>query len=387
MNEIVSLHKKEYGSEPEVITSAPGKINLLGEYTEFSEGYVLSVAIDRYVQVAVSRRDDNSLRFYSVNYDERKKTTISNLKKKREDRWANYPKGVISSLLRIGCILKGVDITIWGDIPEGIGLASSSAMAIALTVALKKLFQLNLTDVQVIEAARQSESVFLGQKTGISSFLLAYYAREGQAMFLDTRSLGYEYIPLNFDTHCFLITDTKIPPSLIEIDDEIDYYEDFRKIVAALSSSKKSGSSLRDFTRKDLSLSIEGINEDTRRRSMHILDENQRALDMKVALEQGDMNLCGRLMSRSHDSLRNQFDVSCPELDWLVKRAQETPGVAGSRLTGRGFGGCTVTLIEKDKISTYEEHLEEYDRIFGFKAEDFVCVASPGVKIIYPEER
>lgn len=386
MDEIFSLHKKEYGTEPEVITSAPGKINLMGEYTEFSEGYVLSVAIDRYVEVAVSRRNDNSLRFYSVNYDERKKTTISNLKKKREDRWANYPKGVISSLLRIGCILKGVDVTIMGNIPEGIGLASSSAMAIALTVALKKLFELELTDVQVIEAARQSESVFLGQKTGISSFLLAFYARAGQAMFLDTRSLEYEYIPLDFGDKVFLITDTRIPPSLIEIDDEIDYYEDFRTIVEALSS-RKTGSSLRDFTKSDLSLSISGVSEDTRRRSMHILDENQRVLDMKGALEQGDMILCGRLLSRSHDSLRNQFDVSCPELDWLVKRAQETQGVYGSRLTGKGYGGCTVTLIDRDKIDTYEEHLEEYERIFGFKAEDFVCKPSPGVKIIYPEER
>ena len=386
MKKIFSLHKEEYGTEPEVVTSAPGKINLMGEYTEFSEGYVLSVAIDRYVEVAVSRRSDNSLRFYSVNYDERKKTTISNLKKKKEDRWANYPKGVISSLLRIGCVLKGVDITIMGNIPEGIGLASSSALAIALTVALKKLFCLELSEVQIIEAARQSESVFLGQKTGISSFLLAYYAKEGQAMFLDTRSLEYEYIPLKFENHSFLITDTRIPPSLIEIDDEIDYYADFRTIVKALSERKSGGSSLRDFTKKDLSLSIDGISEDTRRRSMHIMDENQRVLDMKTHLIQSDMIMCGRLLSRSHESLRNQFDVSCPELDWLVKRAQETQGVYGSRLTGKGYGGCTVTLIENEKISQYEEHLEEYERIFGFKAEDFICKPSMGVKTLFPEE-
>ncbi|MBI9099318.1 MAG: galactokinase [Spirochaetaceae bacterium] len=385
MKEIFSLHKEEYSTEPEVVTSAPGKINLMGEYTEFSEGYVLSVAIDRYVEVAVSRRNDNSLRFYSVNYDERKKTTISNLKKKKEDRWANYPKGVISSLLRIGCILKGVDITIMGNIPEGIGLASSSAMAIALTVALKKLFELELSEVQIIEAARQSESVFLGQKTGISSFLLAFYAKAGYAMFLDTRSLEYEYVQLKFKDHSFLITDTRIPPSLIEIDDEIDYYEDFKTIVKALSA-RKPGSSLRDYSKKDLSLSIDGVSEDTRRRSMHIMDENQRVLDMKVYLEQSDMIMCGRLLSRSHESLRNQFDVSCPELDWLVKRAQETQGVYGSRLTGKGYGGCTVSLIENDKIEIYEEHLEEYERIFGFKAEDFICKPSTGVKIIFPQE-
>ncbi|MDA3811923.1 MAG: galactokinase [Spirochaetaceae bacterium] len=386
MKKIFSLHKEEYGTEPEVVTSAPGTINLMGEYTEFSEGFVLSVAIDRYIEVAVSRRTDNSLRFYSVNYDERKKTTISNLKKKKEDRWANYPKGVISSLLRIGCILKGVDITIMGNIPEGIGLASSSALAIALTVALKKLFELELSEVQIIEAARQSESVFLGQKTGISSFLLAYYAKVGHAMFLDTRSLEYEYIPLEFENHSFLITDTRIPPSLIEIDDEIDYYEDFKSIVKALSLKKSGGSSLRDFSKKDLSLSIDGINEDTRRRSMHVMDENQRVLDMKGFLQQSDMIMCGRLLSRSHESLRNQFDVSCPELDWLVKRAQETQGVYGSRLTGKGYGGCTVTLIDNEKIESYEEHLEEYERIFGFKAEDFICKPSMGVKTIFPEE-
>ncbi len=151
-------------------------------------------------------------------------------------------------------------------------------------------------------------------------------------------------------------------------------------------SSRKPGSSLRDFIKRDLSPSIEGISEDSRRRAMHIIDENQRVLDMKNYLLQSDMMMCGRLLSRSHESLRNQFDVSCPELDWLVKRAQETQGVNGSRLTGKGYGGCTVTLIENNKIKLYEEHLEEYDRIFGFKAEDFRCNPSKGVSIIFPHE-
>jgi len=384
MDTIFALHEGEYGSPPDVIISAPGKVNIIGEHTEYSQGYVLPVAINRSIRVALSARSDNSIRFFSPDYSERKKTSLSNLKYKKEDRWANYPKGVMASLIRIGCAFKGVNITISGDIPVGIGLASSSAVTIATVVGLKKLFDLVLTDIQIIEAARFAEVEFIGIPAGISAPLVAYYAREGHALFLDSRSLEYEHIPLNIEGVELLITDSRLPGNIADSETD-DYIQDMDSCLTGLVS-KKPGHSLRDYEWQDLNQSIPGVEEGARRRCIHVVDENSRVLEARDALIQKDAALLGRLLNRTHESLRDLFEVSCPELDWLVKRALETPGVYGSRKAGEGFGGCTITLINANNIKEYEEHLEEYDRIFGFKAYSFICKPSSGVQILYPEE-
>lgn len=382
MNDLITLHRKEYGCEPEVVVQAPGIINILGEHTDYNEGFVLQAGLNRTVSVAVSRRKDNSLRFFAADFNERKRTTLANLKYKREDRWANYPKGVIEEFLHYGYAIKGVDITITGNIPQSIGLGSSAALGIASAFALKQLYQLTISETQMVQSAYLAETSFMGLDSEITDPLTACIAKKDSLVFLDLRSLKYEYIQFKNSQAKFLITNSNVP--LLSGETELKERKDLCSQCVELLSKRKSGLSLRDYTSQDLKSYMGLIPESTRRICMHVVKENQRVLEAKQYLMSGDLYSVGKLMNRSHESLRDDYEVSCPELDWLVKRAWELDGVYGSRMTGSGFGGCTVTLIKESAIDKYTERLEEYERIFGFNAEAFLCEPSGGVKIVYP---
>jgi galactokinase len=384
MNDLMYMHKAEYGIDPEVIVSASGSVNLMGEHTDYNDGYVLQVAIDRSVYIAVSRRKDNALRFYSADLNERKRTTIANLKYKKEDRWANYIKGVIFEMNQIGFNFKGMDITVSGDIPQGIGLASSSAMEIATATAVKKLFKLSMKDAQIMQSAQLAESSFMGMDTEITDQLVSCVSKAGNALFIDLRKLDYEYIPLKLNDTKILITNSNIP--LASAPAELRERKQQCRDCVSYLNKKKSGSALRDYSVSDLQHSMGIVPEHLRRICLHVVEENLRTLEAKEALKDNDLLTYGKLLNRSHESLRDQYEVSCPEIDWLVKRAWEIDGVLGSRMTGRGFGGCTITLIRDYAIDKYLEKLEEYERIFGFRADYFFCKPSDGVKIVYHQD-
>ncbi len=382
MNELLNLHKREYGCEPEVVIEAPGILNLMGEHTDYNEGFVLQLALNRAVRVAVSRRKDNSLRFFAADFNERKRTTIANIKFKREDRWANLPKGVMEQFIHFGYAFHGIDMTISGNVPQSIGLGSSAALTVATAYALKNLFDLSISETQMVQAAFLAETSFIGNETEITDTLTACVAKKDAVLFLDLRSLKYEFIQFKFPDVKLLVTNSNVPqtPGQNELSD--------RKRICAecveFLSRRKSGQALRDFSVADLKAAMGLIPESTRRMCMHVVQENQRVLDAKQCLMTGDLPALGKLMNRSHESLRDDFEVSCPELDWLVKRAWEIDGVFGSRITGTGFNGCTVTLLRESAIDKYAERLEEYERIFGFTAELFICEPSGGVKILFP---
>lgn len=381
MEEMKKFHESEYGTEPETIAKAPGVINLLGEHTDYFDGYVIQTAINNSVKIAISRRIDNSLRFFAADVGERKKTTIANLKYKREDRWANYIKGVLYEFIQLGYNFKGLDITISGDIPQGIGLGSSAAVGVATALALRELFNFEMTGIQVVQTAYLSESAFIGNAERLTDQFCTYYAEENSAVFLDVRTLEYANIPFSLSEYKLVITNSNVP--VINSEDEInDRRIECQKCLTVLSS-KTQGSSLRDFTQSDLEQSMGKLAESSRRLCLHVVDENQRVLDGKKQLEHKDYLSFGKLLNRSHESLRDNFEVSCPELDWLVKRAAEIDGCAGSRMAGPGFCGCTVSLMREDAFARYDERLEEYDRIFGFQAEYSICEPAGKARVIY----
>ncbi len=376
------FHKTEYEVEAEVISEAPGVINLLGEHTDFSDGYVLQVAINNSVCVSISRRTDNSLRFFAADLGERKKTTIANLKYKREDRWANYIKGVLYEFIQLGHLFKGLDITLSGDIPQGIGLGSSAAIGIATALALRELYSFDISDIQLVQAAYLSESSFIGKSERLTDQFCSYYAEENNAVFLDIRSLEYATIPFSFNEYKLVITNSNVP--LVNSEEEINERRDeCKRCVGLLNNKKSGGTTLRDFGQTELDSGMGILSEASRRLCLHVVDENQRVLDGKRFLEQRDYRSFGRLMNRSHESLRDNFEVSCPELDWLVKRAAEIEGCAGSRMAGPGFCGCTISLMRVDSFEKYDLRLDEYDRIFGFQADYFICEPAAKAKILY----
>ncbi len=378
MCEIISLHRKEYGSKPDVVFGAPGIISLLGEHNDFNEGVLLQFAFDRRVQVAISKRKDNSLRFYAADLNERKRTTVANLKYKREDRWANYPKGVLAEIAEEGYKFKGLNFTIYGEIPKEIGLSSSSALCTATVYALRALYQYPFGDKECVELAMRSETAFIGKSATISVYITSALAKAQNALYIDLRNINYEYIRLRHKGVLLLITVSNVPK--VSSEAEMEYRK--KQCAACLSylDELEEGKALRDFSAEDLKHSMGLVPENTRRLCMHVVRENERVQEAKEALQHNDIVTFGKILNKSHESLRDNYEISCPEIDWLVKRAWEMDEVLGSRLIGAGFGGATITLLREEGIEGYNERLEEYERIFGFPADTIVCEPSPGVQ-------
>lgn len=381
MKELIARHKAEYGCEPEVIASAPGVLNIMGEHTDFSEGFVLMAALNRSCQVAISRRKDNSLRFYAADVHERKRTTLANLKYKREDRWANYPKGILYELMQLGCDFKGLNISFSGDIPQGIGLGSSAALGLGTALAMRELFAYDLDDIRLVQVVYLSESAFLGLPEQITDQFVSCFSRPGQAIYLDLHSLEYKQVTMKLKHGVFLLTNSNVNQNYAK-EELAERYEEALEGIAKLHSGT-GGRAFRDYSEQELKEGVSELSESARRLCLHVAGENRRVKEARLALASGDLTGLGKIMSRSQESLRDNFEVSCPEIDWLVKRAGEVEGCYGSRLIGPGFGGCTITLIEEDALPDYKSRLEEYERIFGFHPDIFVCDPTGGAKILF----
>ncbi|MCL2320212.1 MAG: galactokinase, partial [Treponema sp.] len=346
MMDIGLIHRREYDlednrSEAVVIAEAPGRIHYLGEHGEPQAGLFLSSAIDRYMRVAVSMRKDNSLRFFAADLGERKRTTLVNLKYKREDRWANYIKVAIQIFSDLGYPVKGLNFTIAGDIPQQVGLASSSAIEAAAVMALKGFFQANVTDKELLSRLVASKALFFGKEISPVDYLIAFSAKKDQFLVVDEGSLEAVRIKSPVGKYRLLVMDSRVPR--MGVDEELQQRQADIKKGLAMLAQKKQDASFRDFAATDLVESMGNLPEEIRRRCLHIVQEIRRVNDAEDSLKRGDLPSFTKIISHSHESLRDLYEVSCPEVDWLVKRAQEINGVLASRMTGQGFGGCTYT--------------------------------------------
>lgn len=367
---VTALHLKEYGTQPRVTASAPGKINLGGDFSEPFHGILLSAAINLRVYIAISARQDGLVRFYSREYNERKKTSITNLKFRKEDRWANYPKGALAHFYQLGFETSGIDLTIAGDIPQGIGLASSQALTMASLLAFNEFFGAGQSIKQLIQAAHRTETAFLGQNPGMSAYLVQGFAEAGRLFYLDARSLDFHTLPFAW-TGDLAVINSHVPGS--SFDFSARRSREASESCLKLMTQDRPGKSLRDLTKADLREKVGEVPESSRRRCLHLVEENHRVTEIHDFLQGHDFAAAGKIMNRSHESLRDLYEVSCPEIDWLVKRFQEVPGVAGARMTGEDSGGCVVSLFGPETVARLKPHLEEYERIFGFKAEIRLC--------------
>jgi len=369
MQDIGPTHRAEYelhdNSEQVIIAEAPGRLHYLGEHGEFGAGLFLSSAINRTVQVAVSPRKDNSLRFFAADLGERKRTTLINLKYKREDRWANYIKIAIYILAEAGYSYKGLNFTVAGDIPQQAGLASSTAIETAASIALKKFFKAPITDKELVNKLTRAEADFLGREgVGAVDYLAIFNAKKDHFLVIDEKAGRVAKFKSPYSRYKMLLLDSRVPRMGVE--DELKQRRDDAQRGLELLNKKRQGESFRDYVPSDLLESMGDLREEIRRRSLHIVEENQRIREAVEALQAADMEELSRAIYHSHESLRDLYEVSCPETDWLVKRAQEIEGVAASRMTGSGFGGCTYTFLKESALEQYGKRLEDYERIFGF---------------------
>ena len=391
MLDIGLAHRNEYDLEPGQpslisIAEAPGRVHFLGEQGGLNAGLFLSAAIDRYVRVAVSARKDNSLRFFAADLGERKRSTLINLKYKREDRWANYLKVAIQVFADLGFPVRGLNFTVAGNIPQQIALASSTAMEIAAAMALRGFFNAQLTKQDLVKKLVNTHTVMFGKAVLFVDYLIGLFARKDQFLLVDELSQSIvKKIKSPLSRYQLFFIDSRVPRMGEE--SELDFrLADIQKGLTLLCQ-KQEGASFRDFATTDLMEVMGDFPEKIRRRSMHIVQEFRRIYDAGDALERKELAAFARIIINSHESLRDLYEVSCPEVDWLVKRAQEADGAAAARMTGHGFGGCTYAFIRSDMQEEYKKRLEDYERIFGFRPIVYQVKPASGSRLISVQER
>ena len=361
---------------------SPGRVNLIGEHTDYNGGHVFPCALTLGTYGAARKREDNKIHFYSMNLDsfDVVEAALDDLTNKKEYNWANYPLGVVWAFKEKGhTITSGFDMVIWGNIPNGSGLSSSASLEVLTGVILTDLFEiedLSMTDLALI--GQYSENNFNGCNCGIMDQFAVAMGKKDHAIFLDTSDLSYEYAPCVLDGAKIVITNSKVKHSLVD-----SAYNDRRNECAAALKALQSEldiQALGDLTPEEFEAHKSLIKDEIQlQRAKHAVYENQRTIDAVTALKAGDIERFGKLMNQSHISLRDDYDVSCEEIDILVDLAWKIPGVLGSRITGGGFGGCTVSIVKDESIDTFIETIgKTYLEKVGHEAEFYTVDIGDG---------
>ncbi len=366
--------EKAYARRPTVISVAPGRVNLIGEHTDYSGGLVLPVAIDRSVTVVAAPREDNKLRAFSAQFQARDDQRVDAPRRTGRREWRDYVRGVAWALLDAGYKLLGADLLIDGNVALGSGLSSSAALEVAVAGGLCAISEIELNPVRLALICQKAENQFVGVQCGIMDQLASAAGLANHALLIDCRSLEIEEVPLPFETLGIelVIVDSKLPRRL----DDTPYNR--RRKECSEAARILGVESLRDATIADAAT----LHAPLDRRTRHVVSENDRVQLAVDALRKQDASQLGELMWQSHNSLRDDFEVSCPELDLLVDLARETDGVLGSRLTGAGFGGCTVSVVRADAVDEFRNRVVDmYASKTGGKASMLLCHPSDGLRV------
>ena len=384
---LIQRFKEMYGKEGEVRAYfAPGRVNLIGEHTDYNGGHVFPCALTLGTYGIVRDREDRVLRFYSANFEKLGviETSLDDLIPDKAAGWTNYPKGVMWAFEKRGYQLThGMDILIYGNIPNGSGLSSSASLEVLTGLILKDTFgfeQVSMIDVALI--GQDSENNFNGCNCGIMDQFASAMGKKDHAIFLDTNTLNYEYAPVVLEDAKIVITNSKVKHSLVNsaYNDRRNECETALKELQSVVNIKTLG----DLTEEEYEAHKDAIKDPVRqKRAKHAVYENQRTIRAVEALKNNDVELFGKLMNASHKSLRYDYEVSCGEIDILVDLAQAMPGVIGSRITGGGFGGCTVSIVKNDTVDAFIREIgKTYQEKVGHEAEFYVVEIGDGAKII-----
>lgn len=370
----LGAYRKAFGTEPQLWVAAPGRVNLIGEHTDYNDGFVLPAAIDRHVLMAVSPREDRTVRLVAGDFDAMTEFSLDAITHDQVQRWSNYQRGVAWALQEAGHQLKGLDAVLVSDVPVGSGLSSSAAVEVAMAFAFQVVSDLALDGVERALLCQKAENQFVGMNCGIMDQFIVSLGQRGHALLIDCRSLDYELVPIPAGCDV-VICDTKRRRGLV--DSEYNQRRQECERGAAFFGVK----ALRDVTLDAFEAKAEALDETTRKRCRHVITENQRTLEAVEALKRGDLEHFGVLMNASHISLRDDYEVSCYELDLMVEIAWQYPGVLGARMTGAGFGGCTVNLVRTAHTRGFVQHvMEQYTQATGVSPDVYVCQAEDGVR-------
>lgn len=372
-----------FGADGDIRTYfAPGRVNLIGEHTDYNGGHVFPCALTLGTYAVARKRDDRVLRFYSENFASLGviETSLDDLVPDEKADWTNYPKGVMWTFEKRGYKLpQGMDIAIYGDIPNGSGLSSSASLEVLTGIVLKDMFGFDeITMPEIAQIGQYSENNFNGCNCGIMDQFASAMGKKDNAIFLDTNTLEYEYAPVVLPDAKIVITNSKVKHSLVD-----SAYNDRRSECETALEELKSEMpivTLGDLTEAEFEAHKDTIKDPVRQlRAKHAVYENQRTIRAVAALKANNIEEFGKLMNASHISLKNDYEVSCEEIDILVDLAWEIPGVIGSRITGGGFGGCTVSIVKNDAVDTFIEKVGNgYKEQTGNTAEFYVVEVGDG---------
>ena len=381
--QLIAKFQELYGEGGEIRTYfAPGRVNLIGEHTDYNGGHVFPCALTMGTWAVVRNREDRKLGFFSLNFEKLGiiETSLDELIPSKNAGWTNYPKGVMWTFEKRGYKLtNGLDILIYGNIPNGSGLSSSASLEVLTGVLLKDMFAFDdLTMVEIAQIGQYSENNFNGCNCGIMDQFASAMGKKDNAIFLDTNTLQYEYAPVVLEDAKIVIVNSKVKHSLVDsaYNDRRNECETALKELQKVTDIKTLG----DLTEDGFEQYKDAIKDPVRqKRAKHAVYENQRTIRAVEALRNNDVKLFGQLMNASHESLRYDYEVSCEEIDILVDLAQAMPGVIGSRITGGGFGGCTVSIVKNDAVDTFIEKVGNgYKEQTGNTAEFYVVEVGDG---------
>lgn len=347
IKKITSIFIEKFAAQPMIFRS-PGRINILGEHTDYNEGFVLPAAIDKNIYVAISKRSDNQINLFAGDFNESFTTSTEDIKP-AAIQWPNYILGVVDQLQKKGFTISGFNLVVDGDIPIGAGLSSSAAVECAVIYALNTIFEFGLSKMQMVQLAQKAEHVFAGVHCGIMDQFASMFGKKDHAIKLDCRSLQYEYVPIKLEGYKIVLLNTNVKHNLAASE-----YNTRRKQceegISIISQNHPTVKSLRDINIEMLKDYVEAVDPLIYKRCKFIVQENERLMGVCEDLKKADIKALGAKMYQTHQGLRYDYEVSCKELDFLVDYVKNNADVAGARMMGGGFGGCTINLVKDEAV-------------------------------------
>ena len=391
MKAINDAHELEYEGKPEIVVKAPGRFHLIGEHSWFFKDKTMSMAVDLPVYVAISKRDDSYLKFYFKQMDERKKASLTALKFKKEDRWANAVKAIIYGFTSAGFELCGLNITVYSEIQPSAGFGITTAIKVATAYAIKNLLNLNCSDIELLQVIERGNKRFLQTNNYLSDNFSTMFSKKGNLIITDHSKNSWDYIPFNFDDKKIFLIDTKVPR--IDVWDRDSLHEPQNALLLGDLRERKANvyggwQYIDNIT--DINEELAVVGEEKKHRLMAIINEHHDLLEAREGIEKGDFFKFARAINHSHKTMQEMYNISCPEIDWILKRVAElepnldfirNPVTCG-RITGKGFGRCLYAIMRDTDTDAFMAKISEFEKIFGFHPSVYDVVPSDGASIV-----
>jgi galactokinase len=365
-----------------LVTKAPGRVNIIGEHTDYNEGFVLPAAINKAAYFAIALSNDNTISLYAADLNQFFSITTNEIQPQQNSKWVNYILGVVQQFKKYGINVKGFNAVLKSDVPIGAGLSSSAAVECAVAVALNALLQTNLDEITIIKMAQKAEHEYAGVQCGIMDQFASIMSKKNHLLKLDCRLNNYEYVPLKLEGYKILLLNTNVKHNLANSEYNTRKNE-CNEAVTLIQKHLPQIKSLRDVTINMLEKYVLPINKLIYNRALYVLQENERLLVACTDLANGNIKALGNKMFATHEGLKNLYEVSCKELDFLIGFVKTKPSVVGARMMGGGFGGCTINIVKEESIDELIKEIEPaYKKYIGLNLSYYIAVLEDGACVL-----